>query len=406
LFRPYRKEHVAMDDFLRYFENEKFIHWIYNPDPEINEFWDDWFRNHPEEKKEAEFARLILLQLRSREDKVESEEIKALYSGIAGKLVNSKPGNKTLRFFVPLMRYAAVALILLSLGVLVKNYLSQNKHDNREQFITVAQGNSSDAQLILADGRKIDLNSKESSVEYSAKGNIVINQKDTIDGRSQSMKSGMNQLIIPYGKNSSIRLPDGTMAYLNAGSKLMYPTVSDGKTREVILSGEGYFEVAHNPEQPFVVKINDLRVVALGTIFNISAYSDDKIIETVLVQGRVVLRDKSSSLFKKDFVLKPNDLATFDRQTLATTSRQVDAEQYVTWHKGVLNFQSAELKDIIIKVERYYNIKVLLENPKLGTRSITGKLMLKEDKERVLEVLATTAHLELNKINDNNFRLK
>lgn len=395
-----------MDDFLRYFENEKFIHWIYNPDPELNEFWDNWFLNHPEEKKEAEFARLILLQLRSREDQVKSEEINVLYSGIVGKHINSMPGKKTLRLFVPLMRYAAVALILLSLGVLVKNYLSQNKDVNQEQLITAIQGNSSDAQLILADGRKIDLNSKESSVVYSAKGKIVINQKDTIDGRSLSTKSEMNQLIVPYGKNSSIRLPDGTMAYLNAGSKLMYPTVFDGKTRDVILTGEGYFEVAHNPEQPFVVKINDLRVVALGTIFNISAYSDDKIIETMLVQGRVVLRDKSSGMFKKDFVLEPNDLATFDRQTLATTSRKVDASQYVTWHKGILNFQSAKLKDIIIKVERYYNIKVLLENPTLGTRSITGKLMLKEDKERVLEVLASTARLELHKIDDNTYRLK
>jgi len=394
-----------MDGFLRYFENEKFVHWIYNPDQELNEYWDDWFQNHPEERKEAEFARLILTQLQSRKDKVKSEEVISLYSRIVGKLSNPKPKNRTLRLFVPLMRYAAIALIFLSLGILLKNYLSQNKYVSHEQLITAIQG-SPDVQLILADGRKIAMNSKESSIVYSTKGKIVINQKDTIDSKSQSEEAEMNQLIIPYGKNSSIRLPDGTLAYLNAGSKLIYPTVFGGKTREVILLGEGYFEVAHNPEQPFVVKINDLSVVALGTVFNILAYPADKIIETVLVQGQVVLRDNSFNVFKKDFVLKPNDLATFDSETLVTTSRQVDASQYVAWHKGILNFQSTDLNNIIIKVERYYNIKLLLENPTLGTRSITGKLMLKEEKERVLEVLASTARLELYKIDDNTYRLK
>jgi len=394
-----------MDDFLKYFENEKFIHWIYNPDQELNEYWGNWFLNHPEEKKEAEFARLILMQLQSREDKVNSEEVISLYSEIAGKLGTSKPKNETLRLLAPLMRYAAVALIFLSLGILLKNYLSQNKYVNPEQLITAKQG-SGVAQLILADGRKIDINSKESTIEYNVKGKIVIDQKDTIDSKSQSTEAEMNQLIIPYGKNSSIRLPDGTVAYLNAGSKLMYPSILDGKTREVVLLGEGYFEVAHNPEQPFIVKIKDISVVALGTVFNISAYPADKIIETVLVRGQVVLRDNSSNLFKKDFVLKPNDLATFNRETLVTTFQQVDADQYVTWRKGILNFQCTDLDKIIIKVERYYDIKVILENPSMGTRGITGKLMLKEDKEGVLKVLASTAHLELDKIDDNTYCFK
>ena len=110
--------------------------------------------------------------------------------------------------------------------------------------------------------------------------------------------------------------------------------------------------------------------------------------------------------FKKEFILKPNYLATFNRETLVTTSRQVDANQYVTWHKGILNFQSTDLNNIIIKVERYYNIKVLLDNPTLGTRSITGKLMLKEEKEAVLEVLASTARVELHKIDENTYRFK
>jgi ferric-dicitrate binding protein FerR (iron transport regulator) len=172
------------------------------------------------------------------------------------------------------------------------------------------------------------------------------------------------------------------------------------------LVGEGYFEVTHDQQHPFIVKTNDLSIVALGTVFNVSAYPADQVIETVLLEGEVVLRDHSINPFRNEIVLKPNDLATFDRETLETTSRQVDALQYVTWRNGILNFQSTDLNGIIHKVERYYNIKLLLENPLLGNRSITGKLILKENMSSVLEVLASTASVEIERIDESIYRLK
>jgi ferric-dicitrate binding protein FerR (iron transport regulator) len=394
-----------MDEFLKYFENEKFIHWIYNPDQELNDYWDQWFREHPQEKREADLAAEILKQLHSRSEQADPAEVISLYSGIIKKIGRSESKHRSLKLFPLLMRYAAVALIFLSVGILLTYYLNQKKEFSQEQALSTVEG-SQDAQLILADGRKIALNAKESKVEYSTEGKIVINQKDTLLSNAGTAVREMNQLIVPYGKNSSLRLSDGTVAYLNAGSKLTYPTVFDKEQREVILVGEGYFEVMHDPNHPFIVKTSELSVVALGTIFNVSAYPGDKIIETVLVEGEVVLRDNPVSIFKKDFILKPNELAAFNRETLETTSRQVDAEKYVAWRKGILNFQSNDLNGIIHKVERYYNITVLLEDPSLGTRSITGKLMLKEDKEGVLEVLASTARVELQKTAENTYRFK
>jgi ferric-dicitrate binding protein FerR (iron transport regulator) len=172
------------------------------------------------------------------------------------------------------------------------------------------------------------------------------------------------------------------------------------------LVGEGYFEVTHDRQHPFIVKTNDLSIVALGTVFNVSAYPADQIIETVLLEGEVVLRDHSINPFKKEVVLKPNELATYNRETLETISRQVDARQYVTWRNGILIFQSTDLNGIIHKVERYYNIKLLLENPLLGNRSITGKLILKENMSSVLEVLASTASVEIERIDESIYRLK
>jgi ferric-dicitrate binding protein FerR (iron transport regulator) len=393
-----------MDDFLRYLENKKFVRWVYNPDQEVNKFWNDWVTTHPEERDAAESARLILLQLKSKEEKENTDEAATIYTQMVGKLGKSAP-NHSWRLIIPFTRYAAVAVFFLSLGVFLTYRLNPKQNFWFDQSITAIQENS-ESQLVLSDGRKIVLPTKESRIEYKTAGKIVINQKDTIDTHSQSPEPEMNQLIIPFGKNSSILLPDGTVAHLNAGSRLMYPSVFRGKNREVFLLGEGYFEVSHDPKKPFVVKTNDLSIVALGTVFNVSAYPTDKIIETVLVTGQVVLRDNSLHIFKKDFVLKPSELAAFNRETLETTARQVDIADYVAWQEGFLNFQSVDLSRIILRLERYYNIKLILQNPMLGTRSITGKLILKEDKDLVLGVLASTARVELFKINESTYGLK
>lgn len=394
-----------MDEILKFVENEKFVRWVYYPNPELNDYWIEWIQNHPEESKEAEFARLILLQLQPREERVHTEEVIALYSEMIGKLNQANPNRPFRRFFIQFMRYAAVALIFLSLGVYLIYNQDHNSYSAFDQSMAIVQNNP-DAQLILSDGHKINLQSKESRIEYGAEGKIIINRMDTLKSPVQHSGNEMNQLVVPYGKNSSIRLPDGTMAYLNAGSQLAYPSVFNGKQREVFLLGEGYFEVAHNPGQPFVVKTNDLSVVALGTVFNISAYQTDIVIETVLIEGQVVIRDNSFTIFKKDIRIKPNELAAFNRETRETKSRQVDAEQYVAWHQGFLNFQSTDLNRIVRRMERYYNIRIMLDDPMLGTRIITGKLMLKEDRESVLQVLASTALVELYKINETTYGMK
>lgn len=394
-----------MDNYLKFFEDDKFVQWVYNPDQKGTVFWNAWFVEHPEDRKDAEFAQLILLQLKSKKEKGNKNESDAIYSAIVEKLSKSDRQFSLSQIILPFSRYAAVALLFLSLGVFLTYNVTKKQNLWLEQSMNEVHGNA-ESQLILADGRRIALNAKESSVEYGTKGKIVINQSDTIENHSKSLDTEMNQLIVPFGKNSSILLPDGTVAHLNAGSRLMYPSVFSGKNREVFLSGEGYFEVSHDPKKPFVVKTNDLSIVALGTIFNVSAYPTDKIIETVLVNGQVVLRNNSFYIFKKDFVLKPSELAAFNRETLETTTRQVDIADYVAWQDGFLNFQSVDLSRIILRLERYYNIKLILENPMLGTRSITGKLVLKEDKDRVLEVLASTARVELSKINANTYGLK
>ena len=394
-----------MDDFLKYFEDERFIQWVLNPSDELNNYWKNRISENHTERKKIQTARLILQQLKSKQQKINREEASILYSEIACKLNNNNKKPFIRRYLFPFLRYAAVALIFLSLGILMFN--QYNKKLQLAKYFPIETIQLEDeARLILSDGKKITLFEKESTIEYAESGKIIINRKDTIAKQKESPVTEMNQLIMPYGKSSSIRLPDGTVVYLNAGSTLMYPNVFREKEREVFLLGEAYFEVAYNPKMPFVVKTNELTITALGTIFNVSAYPTDKIIETVLVEGEVIVSENSFKLRKKEIVLKPNDLASFNRESLESDIRPVDVENYTAWRLGYLNFQSEELNRIVIRLERYYNIKIFLDNPVMSNSRITGKLILKEEKEKVLEVLASAAKSQLFTLNESTYGLR
>lgn len=97
------------------------------------------------------------------------------------------------------------------------------------------------------------------------------------------LKPDSIEIATPIGSRSEVQLADGTIVFLNYGSKLKYPQKFWGKTRNVVLSGEAYFKVAHNPQKPFVVNAGKLKIAALGTEFNVSAYADEKVIQTTLV---------------------------------------------------------------------------------------------------------------------------
>ncbi len=397
-----------MDDFLKYFENERFVRWAYHSDPETEAYWEEYFLNYPDERKNAETARLILSQLKPKEDRGNKVDIYDLFATIIQKIDRQNRISKSRKIWVSFAKYAAVAVVFLFVGILWRNLSDQSSYSPRinDQFVDFFLQNGNDARLILPDGQNIAIREKESNVELRKDGRIIINRHDTLKVRSNSSFPEINQLVVPYGKNSSIKLPDGTIAFLNAGSRLVYPSFFEGNNRKVHLEGEGFFEVFHNLSMPFIVETDDLNVEALGTCFNVTAYPVDKNTEVVLVEGKVRLRENAFSLLKKKQVLSPGELALFNRETINTSIHKVNVEDYVAWHKGYMNFENTDVTRIIIKLERYYAITIRLQDPKVGMRKITGKLKLKEEKDKVLNVLASTASVELIKIDEQNYVLK
>ncbi|WP_163707331.1 FecR family protein [Mangrovibacterium lignilyticum] len=393
-----------MDKFLTYLENTDFVRWVYAPSKRNTRYWEEFQKNNPEEIELIREARIILLQLKSKQE-FSVSRIESALPEILKKINKKKQIQKAKHFALTGFRYAAIAILFFGIGL----FFMQGKYrsaldDMSRQFANISYYNGEVCRLVLADGKNIIINEKLSQVHYSPKGTIIIDQKDTIPQNIDS-DNLMNQLIVPYGKNSSITLADGTVAFLNAGSRLIFPPVFEGKTREVFLAGEGYFDVAHNPEVPFIVKTTDLNVTAVGTSFNVAAYPTESKIEVVLAEGRVNINKNEFTIFQSITDMAPNDMICFNKTTNEMDLKKVITENYTSWHLGYINFESVELHKIITKLERYYDVNIFIENSEIAQKKITGKLKLKDDIDEMLRVLSVTSTLKIKKINQHEYLL-
>lgn len=394
-----------MDKFLKYIEDKEFVRWVLKPSIELDAYWKQYLADNPAEKEQIELSRLLIFQFKSKQSTESDSEKFTIYSEIINGINTHKKKSARRNIGVTMLKYAAVATLFFFIGITVFNLQQPDRY--AELSLNEAEvTNENNAQLILGDGNNISIVEKTSVIKHITNGKVIINEADTVSSIPKKEDADLNQLIVPYGKNSSIQLPDGTIAYLNAGSRLVYPSRFDGKTREVYLVGEAFFEVAHNADKPFIAKTSALEIEVLGTRFNLSAYPSDKFVETVLVEGRVKVIEEKGLFVKKEYELEPNQLASFNRIDSEHKISNVDVLNYVTWHDGYLNFESSELNRIIKKLERYYNVQIKLAHPLTGQKAISGKLKLKEDVESALLVLAISADMELLKINETNYELK
>ena len=394
-----------MAQLSKYIENINFIAWVFHPNVELEEWWNQFETEHPEEKRNIQLARKVLMKFRTSNDELSESEKILLFSRVLKQVEKKQHTGKAIRLIFGLLKYAAVALLFFSIGALLfykpNNIDLQNYAQKLSEPIS---GNS--AKLIRANGENITLTADKSIVQYEADGKLVVN-RDTIN-IDQSVPDGnmaMNQLIIPYGKTSEVLLPDRTKVYLNAGSRLIYPENFSGETRKVYLVGEAFFEVKHDVNHPFIVMVGDLSIKVLGTRFNVSAYPADNVIETVLSEGKVSLGQNNAGFFDKATDLVPDQMASFDKTTKKTNVKTVDSDDYTLWTEGILKFESTDLNRILKQVERFYNIRFHFSDPLLGGLRISGKLELNVDKDEICRRLATTASIKILKKGDDLFEV-
>src|SRR5690606_19308746 len=173
-----------------------------------------------------------------------------------------------------------------------------------------------------------------------------------------------NKLMVPYGKKYNVVLADGSFVRLNSGSSLTYPVdfLMDAP-RKVYLQGEAFFQVTHDEDRPFYVGVEGVDVKVYGTDFNVKNYSEEPTIEVVLVEGSVsLIADHQQS----EFLLTPSEMGTVDKTKKKTSKRMVDIDLYTSWTNGNMVFRDEAFENIILDLERSYNVLIINNNQALA----------------------------------------
>ncbi len=251
--------------------------------------------------------------------------------------------------------------------------------------------------------------------------------KGNIAGLTADVEDSLMYIYAPKGSKAKTILQDGTTVWLNAGSNMMYNAKSYGKTdRQVTLIGEGYFRVEENPGKPFIVNAKDLKIVALGTEFNVKAYPDEDMVETTLVNGLVKISGESQDKQEFSITLKPNqhvvlpagkavinnialldpdkvDAEKLNEISLEKLSSDVsytpsitsikETEIFTSWKDEKWVIKGEPLGNLAVMLERRYNIQILFTSDELKRYRFTGTFQ-NETVEQVMQVLKLTAPLK------------
>lgn len=295
---------------------------------------------------------------------------------------------------------AAGFLILIGLTFLLRT-LGESEISKFAATISIKPGYEY-TKLILADKKEVQISSEESKIKYSENGSEV--KIDTLQKVNQQIGASaptFNTLVVPYGKRSQITLSDSSVVWINSGSKLVYPARFAKGKREVYLEGEALFSVRHDENHPFYVMTPHLDVKVLGTVFNVSAYSDDPTVQTVLERGSVELRYNNRLIFVPSVEkMVPGRLAVYDPAKNTLQQSSVNTRNYTSWKDGYFIFESCTFGDIVKKISRYYNVPIELGDPTLAGGTFSGRLNLRNSLAQVLEVISEITNTDI--IQDNN----
>ena len=277
---------------------------------------------------------------------------------------------------VVLVKY--VLLAEKPIAPVVKNIATSIKKD-------VAPPVSTNAILTLANGKTIALDSIANGA-IANEGNMRVeklsNGEIVYKGKANS-ELEYNILTVPRGsKIATITLADGTKVWLNSSSSLQYPVAFVGNERSVKITGEAYFEVAHNAAMPFVVKRGETSVTVLGTHFNVNAYDDETSIKVTLLQGAVKVEKGSLS-----GLLKPGQQAQIESKI--KINGDVDVDEVMAWKNGEFQFGEAEdIHAVMRQIARWYDVNIEYKEDVAG--HIGGTISRNENVSQVLSMLQMT----------------
>ena len=186
------------------------------------------------------------------------------------------------------------------------------------------------------------------------------------------------------GQSSKIILPDSSVVWINSGTSLSYNTNFATKKRDIRLVGQAFFQIAHNEREPLTVTCNKLKVKVLGTKFDVSAYPNDNMITVVLESGKVKLLHANDKSFA--YTLKPGERAEFNTEQDQLSISDVSSNKYTSWKDGFLIFKNDQMKEVLKRLERWYNINIEVKDDKIN-QLIFNATIENESVEEIFELI-------------------
>jgi len=192
----------------------------------------------------------------------------------------------------------------------------------------------------------------------------------------------MQTIFVPAGQRAELTLTDSTKVWLNAKTTFTFPNHFSDESRNVILNGEGYFDVKSNKKQPFIVNTEKYNIKVWGTKFNVMAYSGINIFETSLLEGSVELLKPG---IDKGTVIRPNERIFLENNQLVRAP--ISNFNHFLWKEGLISFDNETFPEMVSKLELYFDLKILTKNNKILSNRYTGKFRTKDGVEHILKVL-------------------
>jgi transmembrane sensor len=304
-----------------------------------------------------------------------------LFLGFKQKLEKPKQTYKWL---------AAAATVLLFIGISTFVIRSPKPTQKSITYKKNIPPGTNNAILTLSNGQQIVL-SAVTNGQLARQGNAVINRvsnnaitynaNDEDEGKPQ-----YNTLTTPAGGQHTLTLSDGTKVWLNAASSIKFPVAFAGTERRVEITGEAYFEVIHNTQKPFRVIARGQTIEDLGTHFDVNSYTDEPVVKTTLIEGKVQVTKNASSA-----ILEPGQQAlSFNDEKIKVV--KADTTLVLAWKNGLFKFRNASLAEVTRQLARWYNVKIVLEG-NISDRQFSGEITRDVNMSEVLDILS---YLKIN----------
>lgn len=290
-----------------------------------------------------------------------------VHKQIAERLINRKYVRRTRMWGMVAAAACVCGFAVISLIGLL------SEHAKEPELAMVQSIPAAKVKLILQSGKQIDLDKRLPDKLDIGKA-VIANQSGELVYEPKGEQTGqemLNKVVTAVGGEYCLKLSDGTRVWLNAVSELEYPVDFVKKERIVRLSGEAYFEVAHDPDRPFIVEVGGVRTRVLGTTFNIQAYPDEKVVYTTLLSGRVRV---DADHLGKSVILAPGMKAIWEKESGEIHAEKANIENAVAWRYGEFVFDEEDIEVVMRMLERWYEVKFVFEGGRKGKHTFSGQM--------------------------------